>query len=358
MTTNRKAKAAARELAAETGRSYTHARRVEAEATAIQCPSCLGRGYAEYDDGSTEECVCEGRGWLDAPGTVRRDLIATPPVIFGPVNDRHWQDPESGIEDRWPHWREDVRRHEASRALDVPGGRSWHLGGRWTSPRGTGFLWYDHLRTARNVLALLYSVVLWENPSLAIDDKTRSWLLEQGADDRALGMFDSACYDLDRAARMLAGQHSGDSRHSAGTNERIAAYLATEPGPGNSERAVRAGWRRLHTPHRDAEGYEYVILPWANTRQILDAVLIRATGGILPGTPVRVNSGPHQDTDSHVETAWWSEDAQAPTGYILHGGMFCSDPFTPDQLDPNPPDHSITRSYQRRQEAKQHGARQ
>ncbi len=355
MTSNRKAKAAARELAAETGRSYTHAKRAEAAAPeGIQCPSCLGLGYAEYDDGSTEECVCEGRGWIDAPGTVRRDLVATPPVISGPVNDRHWQDPESGIEDRWPHWREDVRRHEASRALDVPGGRSWHLGGRWTSPRGAG-LFFDHQRNARTVLEMLYTVVLWETPSLAIDDKTRAWLLEQGADDRALGMFDSACYDLDRAARMLAGQHFGDSRHSAGTDERIAAYLASEP-HGDRERGTRAAWRRAFTPFTDSEGYEHVILPWSGTRQILDAVLIRATGGLLPGTPVRVNSGPHKDTDSYIDTAWWSEDAQAPTGYILNAGTFHHDPFTPDQLDPHPPEHSVTRSYLRRQEAAREAA--
>jgi hypothetical protein len=296
MTANRKAKAAARALAADSGRSYTHARR------------------AEVGSGESPEM----------------------PAVFGPVADRHWNEPGSGTEDRWPHWRSDVRRHHARMALRLPDGRAHHLAGRWTSPRRGG-LHYDYGKNAAALLTVLYSVVLWETPTLAPGEGHVGWLLEQAEDERALGAFDSAFYTVDRAVRMLAGQHFGDSRHSPGTNERIAAYLeATKDDYRDAARRVRAGWRDLHRPFEDSEGYPHVVVPWTGTRQILDAVLIRATGGLLPGTPVRVTSGPSKGRESHVGTAWWG-NAQPPTGYLLSGGSVpYGEPFSPTQLEPHP----------------------
>ena len=352
MTVNRKAKQDTRAEATQTGRSYTHVKRVNDQAAAgIRCPSCGGEGSYELDNGEVVECLCEGRGWLPTPAAVERAAAAAPPTVFGPVNTRQWNDPESGIEDRWPHWREEQRRHEAGRALSAPSARAWHLSGRWTSPRRGGLYYRQHGDTER-LLALLYAVVLWESPDLDVDDPTRAWLLQHGSDDRALAMIDAACHDLDRAARMLAGQHAGDSRHSPGTDERIAAYLAADPRRDQTMRHTHDKWRSLHTPILDSEGYEHVILPWSATRQVLDAVLIRASGGMLPGTPVRVISGPHAGADSNIDTAWWAEDAEAPTGYILSGGMVGTEPFAPERLAPNPPDHSVTKSYLRQQAAR------
>lgn len=87
MTANRKAKQAARELAAETGRSYTHAKRAESAGTektgqtrpefaagTRQCPNCHGQGFIDTDEGSIECGLCESTGSVPVPGAAVAEL--------------------------------------------------------------------------------------------------------------------------------------------------------------------------------------------------------------------------------------------------------------------------------------------
>jgi len=293
MTANRQRKLAARAVSASTGRSYTASLR------------------------------------LAAPAGAGGPL----PAVVGPPRPPgwDWRRPESGTEDRFEHWVDWLRRKEVDKALRVDAGsRALHLSERWTVRLPTR-------HNLHRLLAVLYAVVLSEQPGLAPDAEQTAWLAEQAEDLRVLGAIDAACYDVDRAVRQLAGNHFGDSRHTPGTDERIRAW-AEQPAPGGNVRDLRFMWHRLHEPIDGPGGYPYVHLPWNNARATLDQVLIRSTGGILPGTAVDVvNRHGEPYARGQVLTAWWDWNQDGPpSAYLLTGPMSATEPVPADRLRPNP----------------------
>jgi hypothetical protein len=202
---------------------------------------------------------------------------------------RHWL-----IEAR-ARWSADHRVQDARRAADLPAGRAQHLVDRFPPTRGeegTGVGLLYHGEGRPHALALLYCLVGHERPDLVPSAGDLAWEAELGEETAV----DTACTELDRAARLLL---DGD-RESLGP--RIADALAAGQ--------VHRDWRVRETAIRLAADYSLgetptMDLPWDGVRQILDAVLVVGDDGHAPGTRVRMLVQPHGGRNATIVGAIW-----------------------------------------------------
>jgi hypothetical protein len=199
---------------------------------------------------------------------------------------RHWL-----IEAR-ARWSADQRVQDARRAADLPAGRAQHLVDRFPPTRGeegTGVGLLYHGDGRQHALALLYCVIAHERPDLVPSAGDLAWEAELGEETAV----DTACAELDRAARLLL---DGDRESLL---PRITAALAAAQV--HREWRVREGAIRLAANH----GVPKTGLPWDGVRHILDAVLIVGDDGHAPGTRVRMLAQPHNGRNATIVGAVW-----------------------------------------------------
>lgn len=177
----------------------------------------------------------------------------------------------------------------------IPTGRARHLADRFPpgeSPAGTFYA--GELRA--ELLAMAYLVVAHEAPGLVPAPLDLAWTAELG-EETAL---DTACADLDRAARALLDDHP------AGRWHRIDAALSAaqhhpEPALRYAADLLTLAHRRLCTPTEAPDGGPQVPpAPWTGVRQTLDALLVVTEDGHAPGTRIRLpGRGPRPEGTVH-----------------------------------------------------------
>lgn len=171
-----------------------------------------------------------------------------------------------------------ARVRDARRAADLPAGRAAHLTDRFPPTRGddgTGVGLLYHGAGRQDTLTLLYTVVGHEAPGLLPSAGDLAWEAEMGEETA----IDTACAELDRAARLLLDDEDRDLW------PRVDAALAG--GATHPDWRVRdAAARFAHTGARTDD------LPLDGVRHILDAVLMVSDDGHAPGTRVRMLTGP------------------------------------------------------------------
>jgi hypothetical protein len=185
-----------------------------------------------------------------------------------------------------------VRVRDARRAADLPAGRAAHLADRFPPTRGddgTGVGLLYHGVGRQDTLTLLYTVVGHEAPGLLPSAGDLAWEAEMGEETAV----DTACAELDRAARLLLDDADRDLW------PRVDAALAsgaTHPDWRVRDAAGRlAGW----DPATRAD------LPFDGVRHILDAVLMVSDDGHAPGTRVRMLTGPHPGHRATIVGVVW-----------------------------------------------------
>jgi len=193
----------------------------------------------------------------------------------------------------------DLRVRDTRLAADLPLGRAAHLTDRFPALRGTTSLYDGEDR--QTVLAMLYAVVAFESPAVVPSPAELSWVAELGEETAV----DTACSELDRAARLLLDQESWRLW------TRVEAALAA--GLASGERRVRDAATGLDRELRS------VVLRHSldGARQTLDAVLTAAFDGHAPGTRVRIAAGQHAGRTGTVVGAHWQPAGGPPTGYEI-----------------------------------------
>jgi hypothetical protein len=187
------------------------------------------------------------------------------------------------------------RVQDARRAADLPAGRAQHLVDRFPPTRGeegTGVAMLYHGEGRQHALALLYCLVGHERPDLVPSAGDLAWEAELGEETAV----DTACAELDRAARLLLDSDRASLR------PRIADAL--------SAGQVHRDWRVREGAIRLAAGQTFgdtptTGLPWDGVRQILDAVLVVGDDGHAPGTRVRMLAQPHSGHNATIVGAIW-----------------------------------------------------
>lgn len=171
------------------------------------------------------------------------------------------------------------RVRDTRRAADLPAGRAAHLADRFPPTRGddgTGVGLLYHGEGRQDTLTLLYTVVGHEAPGLLPSAGDLAWEAEMGEETA----IDTACAELDRAARLLLDDEGRDLW------PRVDAALAGG--------ATHPDWRVRDAAGRLAGWFDTMTdLPLDGVRHILDAVLMVSDDGHAPGTRVRMLSGPH-----------------------------------------------------------------
>jgi hypothetical protein len=193
------------------------------------------------------------------------------------------------------------RLQDTRLASELPGGRGRHLADRFPPTRGeegTGVGPLYHGEGRQDTLALLYAVIIHETPERAPSPGDLAWMAELGEETTV----DTACADLDRAARRLL-DHDLERLWP-----RVEAALAA--GRTHHDWRLRQEAVRLATWYRNAS---YDGLPLDGIRNILDALLVIADDGHAPGTRVRMLNEPHQDRAATITGALWG-----PTGPPSH----------------------------------------
>jgi hypothetical protein len=167
------------------------------------------------------------------------------------------------------------RVRDARRAADLPAGRAAHLADRFPPIRGddgTGVGPLYHGAGRQDTLALLYTVVGHEAPGLLPSAGDLAWEAEMGEETA----IDTACAELDRAARLLLDDEDRDLW------PRVDAALAGG--------TTHPDWRVRDATARFPRTTD---VPLGGVRHILDAVLMVSDDGHAPGTRVRILTGPH-----------------------------------------------------------------
>jgi hypothetical protein len=204
----------------------------------------------------------------------------------------------------------DLRVRDTRLAADLPLGRAAHLVERFPPLRaarsesgayrgtdaGIGPL-YDGAGR-QTTLAMLFAVLAYESPAMLPTADELAWVAELGEE----AAVDIACTALDRAARLLL---DNDRWHLWSRVE--AALEASEASPDRRVRdaAITLG-RELRAVNLRGS--------LDGARHILDALLVDAYEGHLPGTRVRVLAGPAQGLAGTVVGVRWQRTGP-PTGY-------------------------------------------
>ncbi|MFG2042004.1 hypothetical protein [Dactylosporangium sp. NPDC048998] len=195
-------------------------------------------------------------------------------------------------------------------ASRLPAGRARHLTERFPPGETAGLPFYTgDLRP--ELLAMVYLVVAHEAPGLVPAPLDLAWTAELGEETAV----DTACADLDRAARALLDDHA------APRWDRIDAALAAtqhhpEPATRYAADLLTLAHRRLCTPTEDKAGEPQVPpAPWQGVRQTLDALLIVTEDGHAPGTRIRL-PGKGLRREGTVLGAHWSSTG-APIAYDI-----------------------------------------
>ncbi|MEV6350580.1 hypothetical protein [Actinoplanes sp. NPDC051851] len=208
------------------------------------------------------------------------------------------------------------RLEDTRRAAVLPEGRARHLVERFPPSRGragskVGPLYHGEGRA--ELLSMLYLAVAVDSPGLFPDRGDLAWSAELG-EETAL---DTACAELDRAARLLLDREPAE----LGTVLDRALQICGRTQDWHLRKpAVRlAGVSRvLWAPGETPEGEPYVGRPpFTGVRQILDAVLMIAEDGHAPGTRVRMLAEPYQGRRATIVGAVWAMPAP-PVAYHVH----------------------------------------
>jgi hypothetical protein len=185
-------------------------------------------------------------------------------------------------------------------AARLPAGRARHLTDRFPPGEAAGIAFYTG-DLCPELLAMVYLAVAHEAPGLVPPALDLDWTAELGEETAV----DTACADLDRAARALLADRAAARWH------RIDAALAAaqhhpEPATRYAADLLTLAHRRLCTPTENPAGEPQVPqAPWPGVRQTLDALLVVAEDGHAPGTRIRLpGKGPRRE--GTVLGAHWS----------------------------------------------------
>ncbi|SNY64050.1 hypothetical protein SAMN05421748_12629 [Paractinoplanes atraurantiacus] len=186
-----------------------------------------------------------------------------------------------------------ARVRDSRQAAELPLGRAAHLVTRFPAMRAEALYSGEGRETA---IAMLYAVVEHESPDLLPPKDELAWAAGLGED----AGVDVACAAVDRAARLLL---DGDRWRLWVRIE--AALTAGETNPDRRVRdaAITLGRELRSTSLRSSMDA---------ARQILDALLVEAYGGLPPGVKVRVGG----ETGTVVGARW--ERSGPPSDYLVH----------------------------------------
>ncbi|MEV6924944.1 hypothetical protein AB0M46_10595 [Dactylosporangium sp. NPDC051485] len=195
-------------------------------------------------------------------------------------------------------------------AARLPAGRARHLADRFPPADAEGTPFYAGSLRAE-LLAMVYLAAAHEVPGLVPPPLDLAWTAELG-EETAL---DTACADLDRAARLFLNDRPAERWH------RIDAALAAaqhhpEPATRYAADLLTLAHRRLCTPTEDAAGEPQVPpAPWQGVGQTLDALLVVADDGHAPGTRIRLpGKGPRRE--GTIQGAHWTASG-SPIAYDI-----------------------------------------
>ncbi|GAA4252369.1 hypothetical protein GCM10022255_048700 [Dactylosporangium darangshiense] len=210
-------------------------------------------------------------------------------------------------------------------AARLPAGRARHLSDRFPPGEAAGIAFYGGELRAE-LLAMVYLVAAHEAPGLVPPPLDLAWTAELGEETAV----DTACADLDRAARTMLEDRAAQRWHRIDA-ALTAAQHHPEPATRYAADLLTLAHRRLTTPTEAPNGDPQVPpAPWLGVRQTLDALLVVAEDGHAPGTRIRLpGKGPRRE--GTVIGAHW-----APSGSpIAYDIALDDDPTTRTVLPPD-----------------------
>jgi hypothetical protein len=143
------------------------------------------------------------------------------------------------------------------------------------------------------VLALAYAVIATEAPHLVPSAAELTWSADLGQ----TSAVDVVCSLIDRTARLLLDSAPGELRHRA----RGALAVARA----SSDPQLRDAAEQLTASLDPDDARHWHALPFAEARQVLDALLVAPCASHSPGVRVRFAAGVRAGTEATVIGAVW-----------------------------------------------------
>jgi len=192
----------------------------------------------------------------------------------------------------------------------LPVGRAEHLGERFPAGELDGVEYYGGALRSE-LLAMTYLAVAFEAPGLVPSPMDLAWIAELGEETAV----DTACTDLDRAARALLADRAAERWQRVDT-ALAAAQRDAAPETRHAADRLMLAYRCLTTPVEDHRGDPHVpAAPWTGARQTLDALLIVLEDGHAPGTRIRLAARELRREGTVLGAHWASSGA--PLAYDI-----------------------------------------